>query len=58
MSSTPDLPTLIKASLVPAQFETISPVLDGNGRLGRLPIVVLPRAEGMSSEPSLSQPPS
>jgi hypothetical protein len=28
------LPVLVKAGLIPVQFETIHPFLEGNGRLG------------------------
>jgi len=47
------LPPLIHAGLAHAQFETIHPFLDGNGRVGRLLITFLLCRRGILSRPLL-----
>ena len=47
------LPVLVRAALAHVQFESIHPFLDGNGRLGRLLIVLMLIDSGVLSQPLL-----
>lgn len=47
------VPILVRAALVHAQFETIHPFLDGNGRVGRLLITFLLCVRGVLRRPML-----
>lgn len=53
VNSDNSLPDLIKAGLAHVQFETIHPFLDGNGRIGRLLIVLILINSGILSDPIL-----
>jgi len=48
-----DIPALVRVGLAHAQFETIHPFLDGNGRIGRLLITFLLVEKGLLSRPVL-----
>jgi Fic family protein len=48
-----ELPVLVKVGLAHAQFETIHPFLDGNGRVGRLLITFLLAERKLLSRPVL-----
>ncbi len=51
--SSDPMPALLKVGLVHAQFETIHPFLDGNGRVGRLLITFLLCQSGVLRRPLL-----
>ena len=49
-----DLPALVRAGLIHYQFEAIHPFLDGNGRVGRLLVILLLREWDVLSQPLLN----
>lgn len=53
MNEPDDLDPLVRAALIHYQFETIHPFLDGNGRVGRLLILLYLMQEGLLTKPVL-----
>ena len=53
MHAEDDMSPVVRAGLLHAQFETIHPYLDGNGRIGRLLIALVLQARGVLSRPLL-----
>jgi len=49
-----ELPALVRAGLIHYQFEAIHPFLDGNGRVGRLLVLLLLCEWGVLSQPLLN----
>ena len=49
----PEMPLLVQDALLHVQFETIHPFLDGNGRLGRLMLVLFLIVRGRLTAPLL-----
>jgi Uncharacterized conserved protein len=54
MNSEAQIPPLVRAGMIHYQFEAIHPFLDGNGRVGRLLIVLLLCEWGLLPEPVLN----
>lgn len=48
-----DIPSLEKAGMIHAQFESIHPFYDGNGRVGRMLISLILAREGLLQQPIL-----
>ena len=53
LNSASNIPPLIQAGLAHVQFETIHPFLDGNGRIGRLLIILLMLRDNLLEMPLL-----
>jgi len=53
LESPPDLPTVVQAAMGHYQFETLHPYSDGNGRLGRLLVIVQLLRGALIREPLL-----
>lgn len=49
-----ELPALVRAGLIHYQFEAVHPFLDGNGRVGRLLVLLLLREWSVLSQPLLN----
>ena len=49
-----DLPALVRAGMIHYQFEAIHPFLDGNGRVGRLLVILLLREWDVLPQPLLN----
>ncbi len=53
IESPPDIPTVVQTAMVHYQFETLHPYSDGNGRLGRLLVIVQLLRGALIREPLL-----